>query len=113
MSLFNFISFTFQLDFVEFATALGIMIRGSDDAKLELAFKILTPMRSARRQEKLQQDYETFENGEFKIREATGCSMLGGRILSTQPAATIPAVEINKASESLGMIHYHSILFLV
>ena len=33
----------FQLSFTEFATALGVMMRGTDDQKLDLSFRILNP----------------------------------------------------------------------
>lgn len=54
------------------------MIRGDDEAKLELAFKILSPLRSARKQKRLDQDYSVWVGSSAVAgRESLGCSRLG------------------------------------
>lgn len=89
--------FVLQLDFVEFAIALGTMIRGEDEAKLELAFEILSPLKSTRKRERLGQEltatdgdcYSDRNMGSLKCSKFTGrgsISSPSGRPLSPYPS---------------------------
>lgn len=66
-----------QLSFVEFAIALGIMIRGTDDAKLELAFKILSPALANRRQKRMAAMAHTVDRQNESAVGGGGCPRLG------------------------------------
>lgn len=65
------------------------MIRGDDDAKLELAFKILSPLRSARKQQKMNQGALNDSSNGKRIDVIGACSRFG-RVVTASPKAKAP-----------------------